>query len=103
MGKGERRIVNEIRTEAEFYPTWATPSRDRQRFTVITGIESKEERDRLLGPFLGSGVAARAAAKATAEHVGVDNARVERDGSHAARQLFGEGAGQPFDRPFAGA
>ena len=47
--------------------------------------------------------AAGAAAEATAEHVGVNDAGIERDGGHGARHLLRQGQRQALDSPLAGA
>ena len=51
-----------------------------QRFAVLVGTETKEERDGGLGPPGGVGVLSGLGAEAASEHRGVNDTRVHGDG-----------------------
>lgn len=78
-------------------------SRDGERLAVMFGGEAEEERYGAFGPFSRAGIGGGGTAKATAKHVGVNDAWVEGDGGHAGGKFLSEGLGEAFDGPFGGA
>ena len=74
-----------------------------QRSAVVFGSDLQDVGDGAAGPGGGVGIAARRFAEATLQHVGVDDAGVERHGGHAVGQFLSERCRQAFDGPLGGA
>src|SRR5262245_20355122 len=62
-------------------------SRNRQGLAAVTRSELEQEGHGLFCPLLGRGETTGATAKAAAQHIGIDDARIERNRRHAAGQF----------------
>ena len=74
-------------------------NRNAQWFAIIFRGNLQQKRDGDLGPLGGVGIPLGPRAEAALQHVGVDDARIERNRGHAVWQLLGECPRQSLDGP----
>lgn len=89
---GERGISTFFEASADLELN-GSHARDSERHSVVVGLERCHEGHGQLGPFFWHRVAGGSVAETGAEHSGIDDARVERDGGEARRQFLGKRGG----------
>jgi hypothetical protein len=75
------------------------PHRRGQWFSIVAGIDFQQEWHGGFCPFARGGIIGRRAAESAAQHVGGDDAGIERHSGHARRQFLRERLRESLNRP----